>query len=118
MGTIAELLGYALTEDDASSQADASQLLQGVQEDSRNERRERAREAVMEAILFHTSLEPSDARDDLTLSGDLDLDRLSLYAVVSAIEHEMKVTFVDSEIDSWQTLGDLLAAAEGAAVKE
>lgn len=69
-------------------------------------------EAVLAAIVAETNLEPSDARLDLTLSGDLDLDTLGLYAVVAAIEHEVRCTFTDEAVRSWQTLGDILDAVD------
>lgn len=69
-------------------------------------------EAVLAAIVAETNLEPSQARLELTLRGDLDLDALALYAIVAAIEHELRCSFVDEDVRSWQTLGDILNAAD------
>ena len=69
----------------------------------------------MEAILDEADLEPADVRTDLTLRGDLDMDDVSLYAVVARVEREAKVGFSDAQIEGWQTLGDLLDAAATAA---
>ncbi|MDN5964133.1 MAG: hypothetical protein L0H81_06275, partial [Actinomyces sp.] len=44
-------------------------------------------EVVMSAVLAETSLDPALAREDLTLAGDLDLDTIGLYAVVTSTEH-------------------------------
>ena len=76
---------------------------------------ELAREAAMEAVLDEADLEPAHARKELTLRSDLDMDDVSLYAVVARIEREAKVGFSDAQIEGWQTLGDLLDAAATAA---
>ena len=69
----------------------------------------------MEAVLDEADLEPAHARTELTLRGDLDMDDVSLYAVVARVEREAKVGFSDAQIEGWQTLGDLLDAAATAA---
>ena len=69
----------------------------------------------MEAVLDEADLEPAHARAELTLRSDLDMDDVSLYAVVARIEREAKVGFSDAQIEGWQTLGDLLDAAATAA---
>lgn len=71
-------------------------------------------EAVLAAIVAETHLEPSRARLDLTLRDDLDLNELGLYAIVAAVEHELRCTFTDEAVRSWQTLGDVLNAADEA----
>ena len=38
----------------------------------------------MEAVLDEADLDPADARGELTLRGDLDMDDVSLYAVARA----------------------------------
>ena len=70
-------------------------------------------EVVMSAVLAETSLDPALAREDLTLAGDLDLDTIGLYAVVTSIEHGLGAQFRDVDVEAWQTLGDVLAASRG-----
>ena len=70
-------------------------------------------EVVMSAVLAETSLDPALAREDLTLAGDLDLDTIGLYAVVTSIEHGLGAQFGDVDVEAWQTLGDVLAASRG-----
>ena len=50
-----------------------------------------------------------------TLRGDLDMDDVSLYAVVARVEREAKVALTDAQIEEWETLGDLLDAVAQAA---
>lgn len=104
MGSIAELLGYSLTPEDPEVATPNASL-------APDEKEEAARETAMEALLDETGLEPEDAREDFSLRGDLDLDDLSLYAIVARIEHESRVSIPDAAIDSWETLGDLLDGA-------
>lgn len=115
MGTIADLLGgidlSALTEQapaegkEKPSEHDA-QAVDGAQPDARTD----THEAVLAAILSQTNLRPENARAELTLRGDLDMDTLQLYAVVVQIERELKTTFPDELIDQWETIGDILDA--------
>lgn len=67
-------------------------------------------EVAMEALLAETGLEPSAARADLTLRGDLDLDDLQLYSIVAVVERALKKSFPDESIAAWQTVGDFLDA--------
>ena len=75
---------------------------------------DRAREAAMEAVLDEVELDPADARGALTLRGDLDMDDVSLYAVVARVEREAKVTLTDATVEEWVTLADLLDAVTDA----
>ena len=50
----------------------------------------------MEAVLNESGLEPAKARGELTLRGDLDMDDVSLYAVVARIEREAKLRITDA----------------------
>ena len=117
MGSIADLLGDQLraglaqlvdpaTEDDAPEGAQASSIDAGESVSTQD----RAREAAMEAVLDEADLAPADARAELTLRGDLDMDDVSLYAVVARVEREAKVALTDAQIEEWETLGDLLDA--------
>ena len=54
------------------------------------------------------------ARGELTLRGDLDMDDVSLYAVVARVEREAKVTLNDAVVEQWVTLADLLDAVSDA----
>lgn len=122
MGSIADLLGDQLraglaqlvdpaTEDDAPEGAQASSIDAGESVSTQD----RAREAAMEAILDEADLAPVDARAELTLRGDLDMDDVSLYAVVARVEREAKVALTDAQIEEWETVGDLLDAVAQAA---
>ncbi|WP_454899937.1 phosphopantetheine-binding protein [Actinomyces sp.] len=122
MGSIADLLGDQLraglaqlvdpaTEDDAPEDTQASSIDAGESVSTPD----RAREAAMEAVLDEADLAPADARAELTLRGDLDMDDVSLYAVVARVEREAKVALTDAQIEEWETLGDLLDAVAQAA---
>lgn len=122
MGSIADLLGDQLraglaqlvdpaTEDDAPEGTQASSIDAGESVSTQD----RAREAAMEAVLDEADLAPGDARVELTLRGDLDMDDVSLYAVVARVEREAKVALTDAQIEEWETLGDLLDAVAQAA---
>lgn len=122
MGSIADLLGDQLraglaqlvdpaTEDDAPEGTQASSIDAGESVSTQD----RAREAAMEAVLDEADLAPGDARAELTLRGDLDMDDASLYAVVARVEREAKVALTDAQIEEWETLGDLLDAVAQAA---
>ena len=120
MGSIADLLGDQLraglaqlvnpdVPDEAPDAAPASS------ESAAETAQDRAREAAMEAVLDEADLDPVDARGELTLRGDLDMDNVSLYAVVARVEREAKVTPNDYQIEQWVTLADLLDAVSDAA---
>ena len=110
MGSIADLLGDQLraglaqlvdpaTEDDAPEGTQASSIDAGESVSTQD----RAREAAMEAVLDEADLAPGDARAELTLRGDLDMDDVSLYAVVARVEREAKVALTDAQIEEWET---------------
>ena len=120
MGSIADLLGDQLraglaqlvdpdVSDEAPDAASASS------ESAVKTAQDRAREAAMEAVLDEAELDPADARGELTLRGDLDMDDVSLYAVIARVEREAKVTLNDAQIEQWVTLADLLDAVSDAA---
>ena len=120
MGSIADLLGdqlraglAQLVDPDASD--DAPDAASASSESAVETAQDRAREAAMEAVLDEADLDPADARGELTLRGDLDMDDVSLYAVVARVEREVKVTLNDSQIEQWVTLADLLDAVSDAA---
>ena len=120
MGSIADLLGDQLraglaqlvdpeAQDESAGAAPASSAA------SVETTQDRVREAAMEAVLDEVELDPADARGELTLRGDLDLDDVSLYAIVARVEREAKVTLNDSQVEEWVTLADLLDAVSDAA---
>ncbi|MCI6411131.1 MAG: phosphopantetheine-binding protein [Schaalia hyovaginalis] len=103
MGSIAELLGYSLLpEPDAAPDDEAPRGAPAAS------KADLAREAAMAAVLEETGLDPDEARADLTLRGDLDLDDLGLYAIVARIEHDLSLVLPDELVDSWGTLGSIL----------
>ena len=120
MGSIADLLGdqlraglAQLVDPDASDEAPSAAP---ASSDSTVETaRDRAREAAMAAVLDEAELDPASARGELTLRGDLDMDDISLYAVVARVEREAKVTLNDALVEQWVTLADLLGAVSDAA---
>ena len=120
MGSIADLLGdqlraglAQLVDPDASDEVPGAAL---ASSDSTVETaRDRAREAAMAAVLDEAELDPASARGELTLRGDLDMDDVSLYAVVARVEREAKVTLSDALVEQWVTLADLLGAVSDAA---
>ena len=90
MGSIADLLGdqlraglAQLVEPDASD--DAPGAAPASSETAVETAQDRAREAAMEAVLDEVELEPAQARGELSLRGDLDMDDVSLYAVVARV---------------------------------
>ena len=120
MGSIADLLGDQLRAGLAQLvDPDASDEVPGAapaSSDSTVETaRDRAREAAMAAVLDEAELDPASARRELTLRGDLDMDDVSLYAVVARVEREAKVTLSDALVEQWVTLADLLGAVSDAA---
>ena len=120
MGSIADLLGDQLRAGLAQLvDPDASDEVPGAapaSSDSTVETaQDRAREAAMEAVLDEAELDPAQARGELTLRCDLDMDDVSLYAVVARVEREAKVTLNDSQVEEWVTLADLLDAVSDAA---
>ena len=120
MGSSADLLGDQLRAGLAQLvDPDASDEVPGAapasSENAVETAQDRAREAAMEAVLDEAELDPADARGELTLRGDLDMDDVSLYAVIARVEREVKVTLNDAQIEQWVTLADLLDAVSDAA---
>ena len=120
MGSIADLLGDQLRAGLAQLvDPDASDEVPGAapasSESAVETAQDRAREAAMEAVLDEAELDPADARGELTLRGDLDMDDVSLYAVVARVEREANVTLNDAQIEQWVTLADLLDAVSDTA---
>ena len=120
MGSIADLLGdqlraglAQLVDPEASDEAPGAALASS--EDAVETAQDRAREAAMEAVLDEAELDPARARGELTLRGDLDMDDVSLYAVVARVEREAKVALTDASVEQWVTLSDLLDAVSDAA---
>ena len=120
MGSIADLLGdqlraglAQLVDPEASDEAPGAALASS--EDAVETAQDRAREAAMEAVLDEAELDPADARGELTLRGDLDMDDVSLYAVVARVEREAKVALTDAQVEQRLTLADLLDAVSDAA---
>ena len=119
MGSIADLLGdqlraglAQLVGPDASD--DAPGAVPASSESRVDTAQDRAREAAMEAVLDEVELDPAAARGELTLRGDLDMDDVSLYAVIARVEREAKVALADAAIEEWVTLADLLDAVTDA----
>ena len=120
MGSIADLLGDQLRAGlaqlvDPEAQDESAGAAPASSDASVETTQDRAREAAMEAVLDEAELDPADARGELTLRGDLDMDDVSLYAVVARVEREAKVTLSDSQVEEWVTLADLLDAVSDAA---
>ncbi len=120
MGSIADLLGDQLRAGLAQLvDPEASEETPGAapasSETAVETAQDRVREAAMEAVLDEAELDPAQARGELTLRGDLDMDDVSLYAVVARVEREAKVTLNDSQVEEWVTLADLLDAVSDAA---
>lgn len=67
-------------------------------------------EIALSALIDHSTLDPHAARRDLTLRGDLDMDDLQLYAVVTQMERALKRSFPDEDVHSWVIVGDILDA--------
>ena len=120
MGSIADLLGDQLRAGlaqlvDPEAQDESAGAAPASSDASVETAQDRAREAAMEAVLDEAELDPADARGELTLRGDLDMDDVSLYAVVARVEREAKVTLSDAQVEQWVTLSDLLDAVSDAA---
>ena len=120
MGSIADLLGDQLRAGlaqlvDPEAQDESAGAAPASSDASVETAQDRAREAAMAAVLDEAELDPADARGELTLRGDLDMDDVSLYAVVARVEREAKVTLNDSQVEEWVTLADLLDAVSDAA---
>ena len=120
MGSIADLLGDQLRAGlaqlvDPEAQDESAGAAPASSDASVETAQDRACEAAMEAVLDEAELDPADARGELTLRGDLDMDDVSLYAVVARVEREAKVMLNDSQVEELVTLADLLDAVSDAA---
>ena len=85
--------------------------IEGAREKAQEERSAHVREVVVNAVREHTSVEASQLHDGLSLE-DLDLDTLSLYAIVTAIEHELNISIEDAVIADWHSFGDIFASVD------
>ena len=110
MGTIGDLLGDALGQALASNAENTPvDVIEGAREKAQEERSAHVREVVVNAVCAHTSVEASQLHDGLSLE-ELDLDTLSLYAVVTAIELELNIGIEDAVIADWHSFGDIFAS--------
>ena len=110
MGTIGDLLGDALGQALASnSEAAPVEAIEGAREQAAEERAERVRQVVQDALISNASAVPENI-DDACLLSALDLDTLSLYAAVSTIEHELAITIPDAAVSQWMTIGDIASS--------
>lgn len=111
MGTIADLLGYSLSPEEraADIRADDDTQRESVSREPGGADVAR-QEIAMAIVLDECQLEPRDARAELLLRDDLDVDTLILYAIVTRIERELGIQLSDDSIAQWHTLGDLLEA--------
>ena len=110
MGTIGDRLGDALGQALVSrSDAAPGDAIEGAREHAQEEKNERIRRVVTEAVCAHSSVAESELHEELLLTA-LDLDTLSLYAVVTAVEHELGMSIEDSVVADWKTFGDILSA--------
>ena len=111
MGTIGDLLGDALGQALASnSDAAPVEAIEGAREQAAEERAEHVRRVVQDALVSNASVVPENI-DDSSLLSALDLDTLSLYAAVSAIERELAITIPDAVVSQWVTIGDIASSA-------
>lgn len=120
MGSIADLLGDQLRAGlaqlvDPEARDEAPGAAPASSESTVETAQDRVREAAMEAVLDEAQLDPARARGELTLRGDLDMDDVSLYAVVARVEREAKVALNDASVEQWMTLADLLEDVSDAA---
>lgn len=110
MGTIGDLLGDALGQALASnSEAAPVEAIEGAREQAVEERAEHVRQVVRDALVSNASVVPENIDDACLLSG-LDLDTLSLYAAVSAVEHELAISIPDAVVSQWVTVGDIASS--------
>ena len=111
MGTIGDLLGDALGQALASnSDAAPVEAIEGPREQRAEKRAEHVRQVVQDALVSNASVVPENI-DDACLLSALDLDTLSLYAAVSAIERELAITIPDAAVSQWATIGDIASSA-------
>lgn len=110
MGTIGDLLGDALGQALASnSEAAPVEAIEGAREQAAEERANHVRQVVRDALVSNASVVPENI-DDACLLSALDLDTLSLYAAVSAVEHELAISIPDAVVSQWVTVGDIASS--------
>lgn len=110
MGIIGDLLGDALGQALASnSEAASIEAIEGAREQAAEERANHVRQVVRDALVSNASVVPENI-DDACLLSALDLDTLSLYAAVSAVEHELAITIPDAAVSQWVTVGDIASS--------
>ncbi|WP_297556491.1 acyl carrier protein [uncultured Actinomyces sp.] len=101
--SIAEMLGYDLSDEQpdevsaesASEDADADEV----------------EAAVVAALLDESTVKAEDFRSDMSLAEDFDLDEIGLYAVVAAVEQDLKISLKDADVAQVKTLEDLIGLA-------
>ena len=110
MGTIGDLLGDALGQALASnSEAAPVEAIEGAREQAAEERANHVRQVVRDALVSNASVVPENI-DDACLLSALDLDTLSLYAAVSAVEHELAISIPDAVVSQWVTIRDIASS--------
>ena len=110
MGTIGDLLGDALGQALASnSEAAPVEAIEGAREQAAEERANHVRQVVRDALVSNASVVPENI-DDACLLSALDLDTLSLYAAVTAVEHELAISIPDAVVSQWVTVGDIASS--------
>lgn len=110
MSSIADQLGSLLPEgwSDEAEESPAAEV--EVTEVDVQEAGATPEEIVIAVILEETGFDPALMRPELRLVEDLDLTGLALWSVVAQVEHELKATFPDVDVEGWVTLGDVLQA--------
>lgn len=110
MGTIGDLLGDALGQALASnSDAAPVEAIEGAREQAAEERAKHVRQVVQDTLVSNASVVPENIDGECLLSA-LDLDTLSLYAAVSAVEHELAISIPDAVVSQWVTVGDIASS--------
>lgn len=115
MGSIADLLGDQLPPEWREQAEEPPSLAEEVElasQDLPEETAERGpRGIVLAAVLEETGYEAENVRETLSLEDDLELTGLPLWSVVARVERDLAVTFPDTQVEAWRTLGDMLEAA-------
>lgn len=60
--------------------------------------------------------EETEIRDDTSLEDDLGGDSLDLFEIIVDVETEFDIDFTDAEMESIQTVGELVAMVDAKAV--
>lgn len=101
--SIAEMLGYDLS-DEQPEEAGAESV--SVDSDA-----DEVEAAVVSALLDESTVAAQDFRSDMSLADDFDLDEIGLYAVIAAVEQDLKISLKDGNVAHLETLEDLVALA-------